>query len=197
MQPKKLSGIVLNNKPYLEFDRRISVFSHEYGKINVMAKGVRKITSHRGFHLDLLSHVKMEVEECGNGDSRILYLREISTINQFSKMKSSPQNFAAACLISSFLQRILPEDTSQKRLFNLTKNTFEALDNVNKTNTKQTLLNYFLKMLRALGYMAKTLPQKDMRKTLWERLSHLDPQFSLTARRTLWTFSKFDSTESS
>lgn len=195
MQPKKISGIILNNKPHLEFDRRISVFSHEYGKINVMAKGVRKITSHRGFHLDLLSYVQMEVEECGNGDSRILYLREISTVNQFSKMKNTPPNFAAACLISSFLQRILPEGASQKRLFNLTKNTFEALNG--GINTKQTLFNYFLKMLRTLGYMPKTLRQKDMRKTLWERLSHLDPQFSLTARRTLWTFSKFDSTKSS
>ncbi len=108
MQFKKIKGIILNIKPHMELDRGLSVFSKEYGRIFVMAKGVRKITSQRGFHLDLFNYSTMEIEECGVGASAKHYLREISTIQTFGGIKMNPVNLAAACLIGLFIERMIP-----------------------------------------------------------------------------------------
>ncbi|MEK7171769.1 MAG: recombination protein O N-terminal domain-containing protein, partial [Patescibacteria group bacterium] len=60
---KKITGIILSQRPRGEFDRMIEVFSYEYGRMLVLAKGVRYIKSRRSFHLDLLNLVNMELEQ--------------------------------------------------------------------------------------------------------------------------------------
>lgn len=188
MLTKKVTGIILNNQPYLELDRRLIVFSHEYGILHILAKGVRKITSRRAGHLDLFNLAKMEIEECGNGPNRMGYLREITTTKPYRKMKTNSYNFSAACLISLFLRKILPEGAAQEAVFDLTCATFEALNEGREC--KKILFAYFLKVMRTLGLLPETLPQKNARQILFKALLNIDPQFTLNARRTLEIFSR-------
>jgi len=188
MITKKVTGIILNNQPYLELDRRLVVFSYEYGIIHIIAKGVRKITSRRACHLDLFNLVKMELEESGNGANRIGYLREITITKPYREMKTDPYNFSAACLISLFLRKILPEGASQTNVFDLTESTFEAL--TAGKDSKKILFAYFLKVMRTLGLLPDILPQKNARQMLFKALLNIDPQFTLNARRTLEIFSR-------
>lgn len=195
MQTRKLKGLILNLKPKGEFDRVIRIFSSELGLVRIIAKGVRKIFSRRSFHLDLFNFVEMEVEECGNGSSCLRYLREIGSIELFSELKRSPRDFAAACVVASFLERTLPDLAPQKKLFELTKKTFESLSSKN-CDSKKILLTYFLKATRLLGYLPDKMPKEHMRVKLNKILTDLDPQFNLNARRTLGIFSIFPSTRS-
>lgn len=192
MQHKKLNGIILRIQPHLETDRRLCVFSYEYGRTHVIAKGVRKISSHRGFHIDLFNYARMEIEETGTGSNTIKYLREISTIEPYAIMKNNLRAFGAACVIASFLLQILPEGSIQKNIFILTKKTFEVLNK--GQDIKSALLTYFLKINRTLGYLPNKLPKNNLRKALWKSLSNIDPQFALRARRTLGIFSSLEST---
>lgn len=187
---KKITGIILNRRPHSDFDRVISIFSHEYGLISIMAKGVRKIKSRRANHLDLFNFVQMELEE--NNVSAIKYLREISTLQTFSSLKTAPLAFAGASVIAGFLMRILPFESPQKNLFSITKKTIEAL---NKGGSPQKiLLTYFLKTLRLLGHIPNKLPENSLRKILWKAINEIDPQFTLKARKTLDTFLTLDKT---
>ena len=197
MQHKKITGIILNLRPHGDFDRIITVFSSEWGKVAVIAKGVRRIKSNRSFHLDLFNMVSMETELSRGGGNGIgiHYLREITTLRPFQTMKKNAECFAGACLIAGFLSRILPECAPQKNLYCLTQRTFEALDYDGRTRT--LLLVYFLKALRLLGHLPHTLKKRELRGTLEKTLIALDPQFTLTARRTLGIFSKLESTRSS
>lgn len=194
MQPRKATGIIINIQPHRDFDRVLTVFTQEYGKIRVIAKGVRRIKSQRGFHLDLFNHVRMELEESGNGSACRRYLREVSNIPPFLNMEIMPENFAAACVIAYFLDKNLLEHSPQRELFNLTKKTLEALNK--SCDIKEVLLSYFLKSMRTLGYLPPALPKGTLRQTFWKIISQLDPTFSLNARRTLGIFSKFDRTRS-
>lgn len=192
MQPQKVSGIIIGIKPHKEFDRAFLVFSHKYGILHVVAKGVRKVPSRRGFHIDLFNYVKMEIEKSAR---HILYLREISTVNIFKKMRKQPMSFAAANIIASFLTHNIPPEFPQKKLFILTRKTFETLDKIDK-DPGQILFVYLLKTMHILGYLPERIPKKHLRATLRKSLENLNPQLTLTARRTLGIFSRLKSMRS-
>jgi DNA repair protein RecO (recombination protein O) len=53
----KVEGIVLTRKNRGEADKIVTLFTKQFGKKKVLAKGVRRITSRRAPHLELFSHV--------------------------------------------------------------------------------------------------------------------------------------------
>lgn len=195
MQLKKIKCIILNIKPHGDFDRMLDVFCEETGRMRVIAKGVRRIKSRRGCHLDLLNYCRMELELCGAAAAKTPYLREVFTLNGFPNIKKNLSVFASACLIACFLQKTLPEKAPQMHLFKLTKEAIEALNNLK--NSKTILFHYFSKTIKLMGYLPYVLPEKQLRNLLAETLEMLNPQFTLKARRILGIFSNFDSRISS
>lgn len=196
MQHLKLTGIVLKRQPLLETDRIITVFSQEHGIVRVMAKGVRRSGSRRSCHLDLFTKLAMEVEISGIGTlgRAPAYLREVQTVASFKKLKKSVTATAAASLIASFLLRTVPPFSHQDALYTLTCETFERLQENEPTGP--ILLSYFLKTMEILGLLPGAIPEKETRAMLWKSLQEIDPQFTLTARRTLGIFSSAQSTDS-
>lgn len=193
MLTRKITGIIIATAHAKEWDRRITVFSREFGKISILAKGVKKITSRRGNHLDLFHHVRMEVEESRTPPGQ-RYLREISHIKIWKMLREEPECFGAACVIAQFLLHILPAESPQEALYELTEKTFSALEH--GKHPRNTLFTYFLKTLRLLGHLPETLPKSGLRPLLAKTLYTLDPTLSLNARRTLSMFSIFESTRS-
>lgn len=194
MEIKKIDGIIIGLAPHREFDRTVTVFSKEYGRVKIIAKGVRRITSHRSFHLDLFNHVRMELE---SSSKKIFYLREVTTLHGFPKMKTNALHFASACVIASLLLRIIPEGAPQEDLYELTHKTFEALNRASSKNPRPLLQTYLLKALKSLGHLPNKLPQEKIGSALRYTLDSLDPQLTLAASRTFGIFSKLNSTRSS
>ena len=56
MRNFKTEGIIIKRRDYGEADRILTVMTREYGKLKIKAKGVRKITSRRSAHIELLNH---------------------------------------------------------------------------------------------------------------------------------------------
>jgi len=183
MQFRKCSGIIIGVQRRGECDRSISLFTAEYGRLYVTAKGVRTIRSKRSYHIDLFNSVDVEIQETARG----LYLREISTNKSFASIAREPEQFSGACLISSFLQRSIPLDTPQPILYEITLKTFEVLSG--KCITNDVLLTYFLKCARHLGFLPNNIAKKDIRQNLLNMFQEIDPQFTLNARSTLGIFS--------
>lgn len=50
------SGIVLSHRDIRDFDRVVTIFTDRYGKLDAVARGVRKITSKLAGHLEPLSY---------------------------------------------------------------------------------------------------------------------------------------------
>ena len=74
-------GIILARKNYSEADRILTCFSKSYGKISLLAKGIRKLKSKKRGHLEVFSHIKFSASR-GHGMDIIT---EVETINTFSK----------------------------------------------------------------------------------------------------------------
>lgn len=189
---KKIYGIIIKIQPLGELDRLVTVFSEEYGVISVMAKGVKKITSRRGFHLDLLNIAYMDIEEVGSENLPRRYLREVTPEEIFLTLKNRHEHFSAGCIIAAFIKRTVPEETPQKALFALTKQTLWHLNQNHgaPSDPKTILSTYFLKTLRLLGHIPDTLKKREIKPLLQKTLAYLDPEFTLNARRTFGIFSK-------
>lgn len=191
MRVKKLHGIILHQSPLGDNDRSIRFFSKEEGIVPVLAKGVRRTGSHRSFHLDLLNFVQLEIE-ISRG---VKYVREVTLLDAFAILKQKTFAFTCACVMSSFLLRIVPSGVKDAALFTLTLRTFRSLNR--GKDSRQTLRNYFLKALRMLGHLPHVVKKNSIRTLLVETLEALDPQLIFMARRTLATFSKSERTRSS
>ncbi|MBI2639062.1 DNA repair protein RecO [Candidatus Peregrinibacteria bacterium] len=196
---RKIYGIIIKIQPLGELDRIVTVFSEEYGVISVIAKGVKKITSRRGFHLDLLNAAHIDIEESGSESMPRRYLREVTPEENFLNLKNSPEHFSAGCIMAAFIKRTIPEGAPQKTLFDLTQKTLRSLNQNNDASSdpKIILSTYFLKTLKLLGHLPGTLKKREIKPYLQKTLQALDPEFTLNARRTLGIFSKFESTRSS
>lgn len=190
MRIKKLHGIILHQNLVGDRDRLLRIFSEEEGTVRVLAKGVCHPGSRRSFHLDLLNFVQIEIE-ISRG---VNYVREVTTLDPFSNMKQKAFSFSCGCVIGSFLLRTLPLGVTEDGLFILTLQTFRSLNT--EKDPASLLRNYFLKALRLLGYLPPMVKKNTLRTLLTQTLEALDPELTLTARRTLATFSKSERTRS-
>ena len=75
-----MQAIILDRKDFKEFDQIISVYTKEKGKLELLARGVKKITSKNSAHLEPFSFVDIEIAP-GKG---IDHLTKVQSINYFS-----------------------------------------------------------------------------------------------------------------
>jgi len=71
MKSYKAEGIVIKRKNFGEADRILTVFTKKYGKIKVLAKGVRRITSRRGPNVELFNQVELVLHQGRNSWSSL------------------------------------------------------------------------------------------------------------------------------
>lgn len=85
MAQYKTEGIILKRKDFGEADRILTVFTKKFGKISVLARGVRKITSRRAGNVELLNRVMMFLHQGKN----FFILTEAESINTFENLKNN------------------------------------------------------------------------------------------------------------
>src|SRR3989338_2022811 len=79
----KVEGIVLKRRNLGEADRILTVFTLQKGKISVLAKGVRRITSRRAGNVELLNRSAMYLYPAKS----FFILTEAESFNTFQKLK--------------------------------------------------------------------------------------------------------------
>ena len=55
------AGVVLKKEDYKDYDRKLTIYTLGHGKITVLAKGAKKITSKLNSHLEFFSVTKLMV----------------------------------------------------------------------------------------------------------------------------------------
>lgn len=112
-------GVVLARRNYSEADRILVVYSKHYGKISLLAKGVRKPKSRKRGSLEVFSHIKFSASR---GKSLDL-ITEVEIINSFSSIRKNLKKVAVAFYFMEVMGRTTREDESNLKLyFNLLKN---------------------------------------------------------------------------
>ncbi|MGB6839171.1 MAG: DNA repair protein RecO [Microgenomates group bacterium] len=151
MRPKRYSSeaIVLARKNYSEADRIIVVYSRNYGKLHLLAKGVRKLESRKRGSLEIFNHFRFSAARGRNLD----IMTETEIINSFPQIRNDLKRVSVAYYLVEVVGRITKEEEKNEELFNL---LLKTLKKIKTTKALRKLRKDFVyNILVLLGFWPK------------------------------------------
>jgi DNA repair protein RecO (recombination protein O) len=148
----KYQGIILSKKDIGETDRIYAILTLESGKIRVLAKSARRTNAKLAGSLEPVTYSEIFVAK-SKGLGKIT---GALTINNFSKIKSDLESLEQAAYVFKILEKMVPEQEKDEKVFNLMLDYLSVLEKLNEkeTNGKKEILTAGLlfKLLGELGY---------------------------------------------
>lgn len=117
-------AIVLVKKKILHSDVVVGVFTKQFGKVNILAKGIQKITSKRISALQTGTLVHLMYSE-RQGNTR--YLNSVDLISHLSPIKKSSVKLQNLYTILYLFDRLLPENQPDQQGYVLCKQLLVSL----------------------------------------------------------------------
>lgn len=123
MKSFRTEGIVIKRNNYSEADRIVTIFTRKNGKIKVKASGVRRITSRRSPHIELLNFCIFGLYQ---GKS-MATLTEVESVENFSSLKKDLKKIGIAYHLCELVDGLCPENQEHEDIFSLLKHTLNRL----------------------------------------------------------------------
>jgi len=140
-------GIVLRTQDFAETDRLVSLLSEKRGRLEILAKGARRMERTSGAVLDLLNLVEVVYYRRRSG---LHLLREASLIQSFLGMRKDLERLEAGLSLARWALELVPRENPDPRPFRLTLSFLLALEGGG--NPAVLLRAYRLRFLSLLGY---------------------------------------------
>lgn len=142
-----MQAIVLSRRDFREVDQIVSVYTDSEGKREIIAKGVKKITSKNAAHLEPGSFVSMDIARGKELD----YLTTVQSINFFTQSRMSFQKTWAIGSAMAFVDHVTKAEDIDMGVFALLKQWLFVLEKVEGYNP--ILLDAFImKLLAVIGF---------------------------------------------
>jgi len=161
MRSYKIEGIIIKRKDFRELDRILTVFTKTNGRIQVKAPGVRKITSRRSSHIELLNLCALTLYKSSR--SILPMVTEAESLEEFLPIKNNLPKVGFAYYICELIDRLCPENQENKKAFFLFKDTLYRLASDHKDVHDDTNIieNFEDEFLANLGFLPKMHRIKD------------------------------------
>lgn len=124
MKSYKAEGIVIKRRSFGEADRILTVFTKKHGKIKVLAKGVRRITSRRSSNIELFNQVELMIHQGKSFD----ILTEAQVLNTFQSIRKNLDLVGLAFHVCEVVDGLCPEDQAHPKVYDLMLGIFNELD---------------------------------------------------------------------
>jgi DNA repair protein RecO (recombination protein O) len=139
-------AIIIKKTKLGEADRILTLYTPDHGKIQAVARGVRRPKSKMAGHLELLTHSKVSLARGRNLD----IITGSQTIDSFLPLKTNLVLTSYGLYIIELVNQFTPDQSEDEALFLL---LLETLTNLCTSDNLDLLLRYFeLKMLEMTGY---------------------------------------------
>lgn len=165
MSPEKIhsyhaQAIVLGHIEYGEADRILTLFTYEQGKITAIAKGVRKIHSHKAGHLEPFTYVNLFLAKGRNLD----IITQAETVDPYIGIREDLNRVAFASYVVEVLDRFTYEEGQNTGLFRLLADTLSRL--AHQDNLETVVHFYEIRILDLLGFRPQLFVCIDCGKTI-------------------------------
>lgn len=141
-------AIVLSRRDFRECDQIISLYTEEKGKLDLIARGVKKITAKNAAHLEPFSFVHIDIAH----GKEIDYLTTVQPIDIFSSIRQDLRKSMMAGFVVFILDRLLQTGEPDKKIFELLKTWLKFLDK-NKIVVHLFVDAFVIKLLAHLGLL--------------------------------------------
>lgn len=164
MKSFKLEGIVIKRRNIGEADRIITVFSKSLGKVQIKAKGVRKISSRRSGHIELLNHCVLSLHQA----NLMPILTEVQSFENFSLLKSDLKRVGSAFHICELVDGLCAENQANEEIFELLSTTLKKLSNAKILS--EVIYEFEIEILKLLGFYKQSENLKINTRALIEEI---------------------------
>lgn len=147
--PTKTEAVVLRKLRYGEADSILHLYTREHGRVNAIAKGVRKSASRFGGRLEPLFRVELMLHE-GRGD--LATVTGAATVDGFSGLRTSHVAMTTAASGCDAVLRLLHTRESNEPAFNLLCNFLMLADADPRAAGPALALAFRLKLLLVAGF---------------------------------------------
>ncbi len=147
-QPRnyQTEAIIIKKTKLGEADRILTLYTPHLGKIQAVAKGVRRPKSKMAGHLELLTYSLVSLARGRNLDT----ITGSQTINSFLPVKNDLWLTASALYIAELVNQFTADQVENYPLFQL---LLGAMEQLCQTNDPELVLRYFeLNLLGRVGY---------------------------------------------
>lgn len=139
-------GIVLKQTKLGEFDKIVTVYTPEFGKLKAVAKGACRPRSKLGGNVEPLTHSLLFLAKGRNLD----IVTQSQTISGFLPLKNDLWRMACGLYILELVDSFTVEGGENRPLFDL---LLEILNQLGQVEADEVALRYFeLHLLHCLGY---------------------------------------------
>lgn len=143
------SGIILKRRNWGEADKIITVYTLEYGKLRLVAKGVRKLTSRRSGHLEPFRRVRITVHVGRNMDLITEAVSEKATKNE-----NNLDSIGFAYFICELVDRLTPDGEKHPDIYYMLKDSLNYIDQNPASSECLEFTDVFAnRLLKILGYL--------------------------------------------
>lgn len=146
MKTQKLEAIVLKRFNFSDADRFITLFSLEQGKILVLAKGIRKMSSKKRPSLEPVNYVKLLIAKTKS--THIVTQSELQ--NSFPDLKKNLTKITQTYQLLEIIDALLPEEVPHPTIFHTLLATFDHLKT--QQENKSYLLETISFIIQDLGF---------------------------------------------
>ena len=142
----KTEAIVLKHFPYGEGDYILTLYTPNLGKIRLIAKGARKITSKLGGHIEPLMHSSLLIRKGTNLGT----INQAELLHSHRSIRENLGRLSQAMYFCELLDHITPDEEPHYHLFKLLQETLNILSE----NPQRMLISYFqMQLLQQTGFM--------------------------------------------
>jgi DNA repair protein RecO (recombination protein O) len=147
----KTEAVVLRSIRYSEADRILHLYSAARGRVNAIAKGVRKPKSRFGGRLEPFFRLHLVLHE---GRGELLTVTNVATIDGYPRLRSSAPALNAGARACDSMLRLLDSAQPNRPAYNLLCSYLALLDDSGQERaaTVETALAFRLKLALAAGF---------------------------------------------
>jgi DNA repair protein RecO (recombination protein O) len=147
MNSYKTEGIVIKRRNYGEADKILTIFTKRHGKLQVKAPGIRRITSRRSAHVELLNYTAISLYHGKN----LPVLTEAKTIEPFSDIKNDLKKVSSAYHVCELIDNLCPDNQENWEVFTLLNDTLRLI--IKTDRLEEVIRGFELKILVELGFL--------------------------------------------
>lgn len=144
-----IKALILNRKPFSEDGSKVTVYSENLGKLELVARGIKKIKSKLAGHLEPISLAEIMVIR----GKQYNYIGAAVSENCYANIKNNLAKIKAAGEAIKVFNLIVKLGESDRGIFSLLKNYFDFLDGAGLKPDYDLLVQLFIfKLLVTLGH---------------------------------------------
>jgi len=121
-----MQSIILSRRDFRENDQIISFYTLEHGKVEALARGVKKILSKNSAALEPFCFVEAEIIP---GKKDLAHLGSVTPINIFKNIRADLEKSLMAGYLVKLIDKLIHPNEPDRRIFELLTGWLEWVDN--------------------------------------------------------------------